>query len=49
VHDLLVRWRHGVRGAVGLAVEAQNVGDFPLWVAVLCPASRSEAGGWWWP
>jgi hypothetical protein len=38
VHDLVVGWRHRVRRAVGLAIEAQDVGDFPLWGAVLGPA-----------
>src|SRR5262245_1407885 len=38
VHDLVVRWRDRVSRAVGWAIEAQDVGDFPLWCAVVCPA-----------
>ena len=38
VHDLVVGWRDRVRRALGWAIEAQDVGDFPLWCAVVCPA-----------
>ena len=35
---LLVGWRHGGCGAVCLARAAPDVGDFPRWSGVLCPA-----------
>ncbi len=38
VQDLVVGWRHWGRRAVGLTIEAQDVGDFPPWCTLLCPA-----------
>ena len=47
-HHLLLRGRHGMGTAVGLPIEAEDIGDFPRWgtgLAHLCLSGQSVACG----